>query len=570
MMRTFLQFLCERTFIGGQIERYADHPEEFSENSTNFVRILPNDSKNTVADLASSDIDKSELELWFKMITDLVYSDTDNSELELWFRKNTNPQYLTTFVKGKKTNVSTLRFIVLVPSSNDIAGEIDRVGKAVIGNKKTLKDSIFGKNNTEIPDSEEPVYFFASSSEYSEIKRNAISNRGHKVRFNNIVKEFPKTTLFGKENLEFGLFSLEKSHNFLFSEMEQMEVRLLALVRINFQAKEVSKNEASRIYNVGRFLNLIGLSNRVERENIDGDAMDVIKTKFQEAFDAGEISQNDLSIHGRILDMIREAKPDNSGNFDLKSALTSLDMKKVMMNQGVKGYFPVISEYMIPFLLLKNITKLNGTDILGNFSSDDQIKAIEFPVSSSNPLTDYYVITALTENGKRIRVSAKVRHGNMPSILRYFELKNPEDRKIYQGFKDVCKNKGFSFENIGKLTNAVEEYNGDRVAQIAAFCDCKKPESEKDANAISDLEAAVVDKCKKINEDTVFKTYLYIKVTKWEKDSPFVQIELNEDFSIKTTGDVSNPVGHYNDVIKFEPDSYKHGKSGMIRFSLLD
>ena len=88
-----------------------------------------------------------------------------------------------------------------------------------------------------------------------------------------------------------------------------------------------------------------------------------------------------------------------------------------------KTYGAVISELLIPFLLLAGYRTIDGKEILKGLPSDDEVVSVEFPQAKNNVLTDYDVglsdaSLVSTASGKRYAVSAKWTDGhNSPGLF---------------------------------------------------------------------------------------------------------------------------------------------------------
>lgn len=127
--------------------------------------------------------------------------------------------------------------------------------------------------------------------------------------------------------------------------------------------------------------------------------------------DNGTFASLDKSVYAAMFNAIMNR---NGANFDMSWLKDSNvgDMTFVDALNEQKTYGAVISELLIPFLLLCGYKTIDGQEILKGLPGNDEVVSVEFPQAKNNVLTDYDVGFAnaslvKTASGKQYAVSAK-------------------------------------------------------------------------------------------------------------------------------------------------------------------
>lgn len=203
---------------------------------------------------------------------------------------------------------------------------------------------------------------------------------------------------------------------------------------------------------------------------------------------------------------------------------------------GLKHYGVIVSETLIPFLLLCNIRQIKTIDgrsePIINGLADYEIQSVEIP-GNNNPLTDYDVIFVNAKRGtktKRFAISAKFgdyfNHSSLVGLI---------SRCRNQKAIDIASKDAY-FEKIAKIAKERKSSTSEDIVKIY------KAFEDEISKATPELLDADIDPVKAdktmvsfLNKKKDFLTTVYLFIFRYYygRNVDFQQIELKKDLSIK-------------------------------------
>ena len=259
-------------------------------------------------------------------------------------------------------------------------------------------------------------------------------------------------------------------------------------------------------------------------------------------FDLNKLKESTISLKQSIKNVI--------GKEELSKFPESITFEDALQ---MKHYGVVISETLIPFLLLCGYTKLktvSGSEekIISALEEGYKVKSVEIPESSNNPLTDYDAILVDAESAdkktmKRFAISAKFGENfNHSSLLGLIAKKKTDTdlNKFCNDFKIVYT---IAKRTQKDLLGSEEKVNTTHIGDVITISNELKLQENNSELAkklkstnVESIQAVYLDKAlvDRFNDNADFleNTYDFV-FGYYGKDTTFEQIELKEDMTLK-------------------------------------
>lgn len=160
-----------------------------------------------------------------------------------------------------------------------------------------------------------------------------------------------------------------------------------------------------------------------KKQYISVQAIDDRKTAMKKIGDSIDDSQDlnslDKSIYAVLFNtVLNKGASDNFLMDILKKNKINSQQSFAEAIESQSTYGVVVSELLVPFLLLAGFKTIDGKEILKGISETEKVVSVEFPEKKNNVLTDYNVTFVNTDAGKRYAISAKWTDGhNSPGLF---------------------------------------------------------------------------------------------------------------------------------------------------------